>query len=197
MEANRWRPFEETTVMSTTHAAMGVLLVAPLALVAPELAAVAALAAYAGGVFPDLDVVYYHRRALHYPVLYWPPALAAAVAAALWPGPATVAAAAFFAAAALHSAVDVLGGGLGLRPWENDDDRGVYLHPQGRWLRARRLVRYDGAPEDFVLATALTIPGLVAFDGPVRVLLVGGVVASLGYALVRKRVVEVWVDIVE
>src|SRR6056297_2311909 len=162
-------------MMNTTHAAMGVALAAPLAVVAPELAPAAALAGFAGGVFPDFDLLGgQHRRTLHFPTYYGAAALAASAAALLAPGPATVAAAFFLLSAAVHCIADAAGGGLELRPWEATDDRAVYVHPAGRWLRARRWVRYDGAPEDLVLAGACSIPGLVAFDGWVRTLLVAG-----------------------
>lgn len=173
--------------MSTTHAAMGVVLVVPLLGVAPEFGAVAGTAAYAGGVFPDLDVVYRHRRALHYPAYYWLAALPATGLAALAPGAVTVAAAAGLLSAAVHSAVDVFGGGVGLRPWANDDDRGVYLHPRGRWLRAREVVRYDGAPEDLLVVVALTVPAALAFEGRLRAVLLVGLVVSAVYTATRKR----------
>ncbi|MFB6135835.1 MAG: metal-dependent hydrolase [Halobacteriaceae archaeon] len=178
-------------MMSTTHAAMGASLAVPVACVAPELAVVVALAAVLGGVFPDLDVVGEHRKALHFPVYYWALALPAAAAALAWPGPLTAALAAFLVAAALHSAVDVLGGGLGLRPWEDDDDRGVYVHPLRRWLRPRRVVRYDGAPEDLLAYALFAAPvGLLLAD-PVPALAAGGFLASAGYVLVRKRIPDV------
>jgi len=180
--------------MSTTHAAMGTVLAAPLVWIAPEFATIAGVAAYAGGIFPDLDVVYRHRRALHYPAYYWLLGVPVVGLAVLFPGPATVAAAAGLLSAAVHSAVDALGGGLGLRPWATDDDRGVYLHPRGRWLRAREVVRYDGAPEDLLLAAALTVPAALAFDGPLRVVLLAGLAVSAVYVVVRKRVPELTPD---
>ena len=174
--------------MSTTHAAAGALLASPLAAVRPDLASVAALAALAGGVFPDLDVVVgTHRKTLHFPVYYWVPTLLGGVAALAAPGPVTVAACFFFLSAAVHSVSDVFGGGTDARPWEGNSDRAVYVHPLGRWLTPRRFVRYDGAPEDFVLVTALSVPGLLVFGPPVRMLLWAGVTVSLAYAVVRKR----------
>ena len=174
--------------MSTTHAAAGALLASPLVAVRPDLAPVAALAALAGGVFPDLDVaVGTHRKTLHFPVYYWVPTLLGAAAAVAAPGPATVAACYFFLSAAVHSVSDAFGGGTDARPWEGKSDRAVYVHACGRWLPPRRVVRYDGAPEDLVLVTALTVPGLVAFGPPVRTLLWAGLVVSLAYTAVRKR----------
>ena len=174
--------------MSTTHAAAGTLLASPLVALRPDLAPVAALAAMAGGVFPDLDVaVGIHRRTLHFPVYYWVPTLLAAAAAAVAPGPATVAALFFFLSAAVHSVSDVFGGGTDARPWEGKSDRAVYVHALGKWLPPRRYVRYDGAPEDLALVTALSVPGLLAFGPPVRTLLLAGIAVSVAYAAVRKR----------
>jgi hypothetical protein len=177
-------------MMATTHAAMGAALAVPLLWVAPELAPVAALAAMAGGVFPDLDTPRAHRRTLHYPALYWVPAFPAVAAAAVAPVPVTVAVAAFLVSAAVHSGVDALGGGLGLRPWEGEDDRGVYLHVTGEWLRPRRWVSYDGSPGDLAAAAAFALPVAAAFGGAVRALALAGLVVSAAYVAVRKRIPE-------
>ncbi|UPW01232.1 metal-dependent hydrolase [Halorussus gelatinilyticus] len=179
-------------MMNTTHTAMGLTLAAPLVLVAPELAPVAALAGLAGGVFPDLDLLSgQHRRTLHFPVYYGVAGVAASGAALLAPTEWTVAAAFFLLSAALHCVTDAAGGGLELRPWEATDDRGVYVHPAGRWIRPRRWVRYDGAPEDLLLTAVFSIPGLLLFDGLVRALTVVGLAASVVYVAVRKRLPEV------
>ncbi|USZ67346.1 metal-dependent hydrolase [Halorussus salilacus] len=175
-------------MMGTTHAAAGVTLAAPLVALAPELAPVAALAGMAGGVFPDLDLLSgQHRRTLHFPVYYSAAAAATAAAALLAPAPATVAVAFFLVSAAVHCVADAAGGGLELRPWEATDDRGVYVHPAGRWVAPRRWIRYDGAPEDLLAAAVLSVPGLVLFDGWVRRLTVAGLVVSVVYVAVRKR----------
>ncbi|MFB6266381.1 MAG: metal-dependent hydrolase [Halodesulfurarchaeum sp.] len=179
-------------MMSTTHAAMGLAAASILTVVAPELAVVAGLAAVAGGVFPDLDLVLQHRKSLHHPELYPVLAALAAVPALLRPGPLLVAVAWFFGGAALHSLTDVLGGGLGLRPWESDDERGIYLHTRARWVPPRRWVRYDGAPEDLLVAVAFSIPPYLAFGPQVRKLILAGLGASLGYVLLRKRLVDVY-----
>ncbi|MFB6120443.1 MAG: metal-dependent hydrolase [Halobacteriaceae archaeon] len=177
-------------MMSTTHAAMGAALATPLWAVAPEFAPAATLAAFLGGLFPDADAVAgAHRRTLHHPELY--PALTAAAvgAAAVRPATATVATAAFLGSAALHSLVDVFGGGLALRPWVADDGRGIYLHTQQRWVPPRRWVRYDGAPEDLALVGALTVPVALA-GGPTRWLALAGLVVSAAYTAFRKPLVE-------
>lgn len=177
-------------MMATTHALAGLLLVIPLAVVAPEFAVVAAIAAIAGGVFPDIDMPGAHRRTLHFPVYYSLGAALAVVVALLVPTSVTVAGALFLAAAALHSLSDALGGGLELRPWEGTSDRGVYSHYHRRWWRPRRWVRYDGAPEDAVLGALLAVPSLLVFEGSVELFVVGAVTLGLGYAAIRRPMVE-------
>jgi hypothetical protein len=179
-------------MMGTTHAAMGVTLAAPLVALAPEFAPVAALAGMAGGVFPDLDLLSgQHRRTLHFPVYYSASAVVVGTVAVLAPGPATVAATFFLLSAAVHCVTDTAGGGLELRPWDATDDRGVYVHPAGKWIRPRRWVRYDGAPEDLLLAAVFSIPGLLMFDGIVQALTVVGLVVSVVYVAVRKYLPEI------
>jgi len=179
-------------MMNTTHAVMGIALASPLVVLAPEFAPIAAGGAIVGGAFPDLDLLGgQHRRTLHFPVYYGVAALAAGVVALLASGTATVAAAFFLLSAALHCVTDALGGGLELRPWEATDDRGVYVHLVGRWVRPRRWIRYDGAPEDLLLAAVFSIPGLVLFDGLVRTVTVAALGVSVVYVAVRKRLPEI------
>lgn len=183
-------------MMSTTHAAAGLAVAAAFALLVPAmglpvaLGVAAAVGALAGGVFPDLDLVAVHRKTLHFPGYYAALTVPAVALAALAPSSWTVGAAFFLGSAALHAASDVLGGGVEARPWEATDDRAVFLHVRGRWLRPRRLIRYDGAPEDLALAAVLAVPGLVVFDGPVRAVTLGMLAVSAGYVLVRKRLPE-------
>lgn len=176
--------------MATTHAYVGLAMAAAVATVAPEYALPAAVGGALGGTFPDLDLLAFHRRTLHYPVYYWFLALPAAAVALLAPGPVTVGVALFLLAAAVHSNTDVVGGGLEMRPWEGTSEKAVYVHATGTWLRPRQWVRYDGSPEDLALAAAFAAPSLVVFDGPVRSAALVGLVVSAIYTLLRKRIVE-------
>jgi len=178
-------------MMATTHALAGVLLAVALDAVVPGAGGgLPLLAAGVGGLFPDLDLLWSHRRTLHFPIYYPVAAVAAAAAAVAFPGPVTVAAALFLAAAALHSVSDTLGGGLELRPWEGRSDRAVYDHHRDRWLAPRRVVRYDGAPEDLLVATALAAPSLLLLDGAARLAVVATLSISAVYVLFRRRLVD-------
>ncbi|WP_224448834.1 metal-dependent hydrolase [Haloprofundus salilacus] len=176
-------------MMSPTHIATGVVIAAPFAIFAPELAPLAAVSAMAGGVFPDLDLfVGVHRKTLHFPVYYWGAVALAGVLAVLVPTTATLAAFFFFLSAAVHSVADWFCGGNELRPWENTSEHAVFVHPLDRWLRPKRLIRWDGSPEDLALTAVLSLPGLFLFEGPVRLLTAATLVVAVVYAAVRKRV---------
>jgi hypothetical protein len=178
-------------MMATTHAAVGILLAVPLAVVAPDLAAAGALAAVAGGVFPDLDLFAgVHRKTLHFPDYYWLGAVPALAAAVLVPSTTTVAVAWFLLSAAVHSVSDAFGAGTEPRPWERTSAEAVYLHSRRRWLRPRYWVRYDGAPEDYLLTVLFMSPGLVLFGPAVGRVALAFILVGGAYTLVRKRLPE-------
>lgn len=182
-------------MMATTHALVGMALALPVAYAVPELAPVVLVAGLVGGLFPDLDLYVGHRKTLHYPVYYPIAAGLALVWALLSPGILTVALATFLLGAATHAVMDAFGGGLEMRPWLQTADRAVYDHYRGRWIAPKRGIRYDGAPEDLLLAVSAAVPMVVVLDGLLYELVVLLVVVSAGYALVRKRVVRItmWV----
>lgn len=180
-------------MMATTHALAGVTLAVTVGALFPESAAGTSLlpiaAAALGGLFPDFDLYAGHRRTLHFPVYFGVAAAIAAAVAVAVGTPLAVAAAFFLVAAALHSAMDALGGGLELKPWLGTSDRAVYSHYHGRWIRPRRWVRYDGAPEDLVLAVGLAVPAVLALDGLAESAVFVAVAVSATYVLLRKPMV--------
>ncbi|MFB6092988.1 MAG: metal-dependent hydrolase [Haloquadratum sp.] len=194
-------------MMATTHALAGVVLAVLVGGLFPESAAGTSVlpiaAAALGGLFPDFDLYAGHRRTLHFPVYFSGAAAVAVAVAAVVPavvptaGTVAVAVAFFLAAAALHSVMDALGGGLELKPWLGTSERAVYSHYHGRWIRPRRWVRYDGAPEDLLVAVAFAVPTVYAVDGVVET----GVVVALGvsavYVLLRKPMVYVTQTLVD
>lgn len=175
-------------MMATTHAFAALALVAPVAYAAPELATPLAIGAIVGGIAPDLDLLGgEHRRTLHFPLSTGALAVPAVALAVLQPTAGTAALAASLVGAWLHAASDAIGGGPELEPWKTRSDRGVYDHVRGRWIRPRRWIRYDGAPEDAAVAVVLALPALVVFPGWVHGPIAAGIAISIGYALVRRR----------
>ncbi len=178
-------------MMLPTHALAGMVVGLTVGAVAPEFAGVALLAGLLGGVVPDLDMYAGHRKRLHYPVCYSGLAVAGLALAAVVPTAATVGLAVFLAGAAVHSVTDVFGGGLELRPWEATSDRAVYDHYRGEWIAPRRWVRYDGAPEDLLVAAAVAVPLLVAVDGVFQAVAYGSLAVGAVYVALRRTLADV------
>lgn len=178
-------------MMLPTHALVGLALAAPLVALSPGHAPAALGGALAGSVLPDLDMYAGHRRRLHYPTGYLLAAVPAALLAVALGTPPAVALAFLFAGAALHCRMDRYGGGLELRPWEATSDRAVYDHVRGGWRAPKRWVRYDGAPEDVLIAAALGVPLVVVLDGPFRLVAAGALVVGVAYGLLRRRLADI------
>jgi len=173
-------------MMLPTHVLAGMALALPLWAVSPEFAPVGFIAGFLGGLLPDLDLYFGHRRTLHYPVYYSGLAAVAVLVALAVPSTATVALALLLAGAALHSVSDVLGAGLEVRPWEGNSDRAVYSHYHETWVRPHRLARYDGAPEDLLLSALFAVPLYLVLDGWLQWLVVGTAGVALAYTLLRR-----------
>lgn len=178
-------------MMATTHALYGMAIGAVLLPIAPEYAPAAMVVGFVAGFLPDLDVYANHRRSLHFPVYASLAAVPAVAVAALVPSLPTVLLATVLAAIGLHGVMDAAGGGLSLRPWEDQPDRAVYSHFHGHWVAPRRVVAYDGAPSDLLLALCAGVPLFAVTTGPTRTLVAGTLLFSTGYVLVRKHLVEI------
>lgn len=178
-------------MMATTHALAGAALAAVVAVVAPEFGPAALVGGLLGGGLPDLDLYRDHRRRLHFPTYYAVLSVPAVALAVLITSPLTVAIAVGLIAAAFHSQLDRIGGGLELRPWEATSRKAVYDHAQRRWYPPMRWVRYDGAPEDMGLAIAFAVPALVVYNGTAEHLLLGILGISALYVLVRRRLPDI------
>jgi hypothetical protein len=184
-------------MMGVTHILVGLAVTLPLTLLGPWAFEPVAMGAILGGAFPDLDLlVGSHRRTFHYPVFGPMVALVAVIGALIVPTPATVGLAATLVAAGVHAASDVLGAGNELRPWERTNTDAVYDHLRGRWIRARYVVRYDGSPEDLLLAVIAAIPVVVVQGNTVRWGVVVLVLVGTIYTLLRKRLVKYFARIV-
>jgi hypothetical protein len=177
-------------MMATTHVLAGVLLGLGAVAVGPVDSSIVVVAAGLGGLLPDLDLLWVHRRTLHFPGVGTIAAVAATAIAVVAPSLLTVSLAVFLAAAALHAVSDAFGGGLALRPWEATSDRGVYEHLRGRWHPPRRWIRYDGAPEDAFLAVALGLPAYASLSGAGRTAVLVLLAVSVVYAAIRRSLVD-------
>jgi hypothetical protein len=176
-------------MMATTHAFLGAVLASTSLLLAPEHTFLAVIAGAAGGLFPDLDVLFDHRKTLHFPTYYTAAFPLAGTAALLLPGQLTIAAAYFFLGAASHVTSDIFGGGNSMRPWEEDIDRAVYNHHLGEWHAPRRLIPYDGSPQDLAITLLLGAAIIALHSGIISQLTAAGLAIATGYALTRKTVI--------
>ena len=174
-------------MMLPTHALAGMALGLPLVVLAPELAPVALVGGFIGGIVPDLDLYAGHRRTLHYPTLYPIAALPLALLALAVTTPVAVAVAFVLLGAALHCRMDLYGGGLELRPWEGTSERAVYDHVDGEWLPPRRLVAYDGSKGDLAITAAIGVPLLLFAEPPLTILVAVTIVVAVLYVILRRR----------
>jgi len=174
-------------MMTTTHALVGAVLGAAAAPFAPVGTPAAVAAGFAGGAAPDVDLVATHRRSTHFPVAGTAVAAGFVAVAVIVASPAATLLAVTVVAAAVHSSMDALAGGVERRPWEATSEEAVYNHVGGYWVRPRRWVRYAGAPEDLLLAAAAALPLLATTAGRVRTAVAAVVAVSAGFVAVRRR----------
>lgn len=173
--------------MTTTHGFVGALVGLAVASVAPVHAPLVVVVGFLGGVLPDADLLATHRRTLHFPCLSALVASPVALAAFVSPTPPLLLLAVLLLAMAVHCVMDVFGGGVETRPWEATSELGVYNHLTGRWIRPRRWIRFAGAPEDFLLASAAGLPTILLTTGRVQFGLVVVLAGSGLFTAVRRR----------
>lgn len=179
-------------MMGVTHALMGGLVGASSTFFTPEYFLAAVAAGYIGGLFPDLDLVFNHRQSLHFPVGF-SILTVVAVSTALLTGEKNIILFSYFVvSAAVHSWIDILGGGLEERPWEGTTDKGVYSHSLDRWFPPLQVIRYDGAPEDFLLTLVMGAGLFTLLNGypQVQKIVILSVIVGGLYSLVRKKLLD-------
>ena len=174
-------------MMLPTHALMGMALALPVALSVPELAPAALLGGFLGGVLPDLDLYAGHRKTLHYPTLYPIAAVPAVLFAFVQPTATAVGFATLLVGAAVHSRMDIYGGGLELKPWEGTSDRAVYDHVRGEWRRPRRFVSYDGSKGDLAISAGLGVPMFLLLEEPFTLIAAAALAVAFVYVLLRRH----------
>lgn len=174
-------------MMTSTHALFGASVGAAVGTIVPDLAPVTIAVGFVGGALPDIDLLWTHRRTTHFPVYA---SLFAGVLTLVAMGLGTAWAlvgAVFGVGFAVHPVMDALCGGVETRPWEATSERGVFDHRRGQWIRPRRVIRYAGAPEDFLCATAFAVPALVVTSGLLERTLLAVLLASGLFTVLRRR----------
>lgn len=174
-------------MMLPTHVVIGLAVGAPVLIVAPEFAPVVLFGVLVGSIFPDFDMYIGHRRTLHFPTVYTAMAVLSLPIAVFLQHPVTVGVVFALIGAALHSRMDRYGGGLELEPWRATSNQAVYDHVQRRWLTPKRWIRYDGAPEDFMLTAALGIPLVFVLEGDFKWVVVAALCIGGVYTIFRRR----------
>lgn len=178
--------------MGVTHALMGGLLGASSALLTPEHFLAAVTAGYIGGLFPDLDLAFNHRQTLHFPVGFSVLSILAILVAVFTGERSVILFSYFVVSAAVHSWIDILGGGLEERPWEGTTEKGVYSHSLKRWFPPLQVIRYDGSPGDFLLTLifgAVLFPLLDGYPQAQKAVIASIIIGGL-YSLVRKKLLD-------
>lgn len=184
-------------MMLPTHALVGLAIALPVSFAFPEFASLFLLSGLFGGVLPDFDMYIGHRKTLHFPVYYSVLSLVAIPVAVLVQTPSMIGIAIALVGAAVHSVMDIFGGGLELRPWEATSERAVYDHFHGQWIGPRRWIRYDGAPEDLLLSLAIAGPLLFVLDGRFLWIVIGALLVSVGYVGLRRTLATIAETLVE
>ena len=178
-------------MMVFTHVLVGIVLAAIVSLQVPINPTTLVVAGLVGGGFPDIDLLLMHRKTLHFPVIYSAISLFLLIGYLLSDSVVVLALLLGVAAAALHSLMDVLGGGKEMRPWRETDDRAVYNHVTKEWVRPLRLF-YDGSMPDLLLAISLGAIAVWILPGRLWPLLFGLVLLSIVYTVLRRAVTR-WI----
>jgi len=183
--------------MLPTHALVGLAIALPVSFAFPESASLFLFSGLFGGVFPDFDLYVGHRKTLHFPVYYSVLCLVVMPVAVFVQTPWVTGVTIALAAAAVHSVMDIFGGGLELRPWEAKSERAVYDHFHDHWIAPRRWIRYDGAPEDLLLSVSVAGPLIFMLDGQFRWIVVGALAVSVSYVVFRRLLATIAETLVE
>lgn len=176
-------------MMIFTHILVGILVAAisSLYFLNPLLLVVSGAV---GGFLPDLDMFLTHRKTLHFPIGYSVLSVLLVLVYLLSDFTIVLLLATGVFVAALHSLMDILGGGKEMRPWEETDDRAAFNHITGEWISARRIF-YDGSFPDFVLATFCGVVAVLILPPTFTISIILLVALSLAYTLLRKYITKI------
>jgi hypothetical protein len=150
-------------MMTPNHGTAGLLLSLTVTGWYPELVGMIAFCALLGGVLPDLDVEWEHRKTLHYPVYYGVVTLLFLALTAISNSVVAVAGLYFFGAAALHCYTDYFVA-IEKSSDEPDGDGVLYLHPWRQWIGPKEIISYAGSPGDLLVGLLLAVPPLLYYS---------------------------------
>lgn len=177
--------------MVFTHILLGIALAAIVSLLLPVNPNTLVVAGLVGGGFPDIDMLLTHRKSLHYPVIYSILSVMLLIVYAFSGSVLVILLLLGTSAAALHSIMDILGGGKEMRPWRKTDNRAVYNHITKEWIHPLR-VFYDGSATDLILAILLGAIAIWILPRRLWPLILGLILLSVLYTLLRRAVTK-WI----
>lgn len=173
-------------MMLPTHIVMGLGIATTILLIDPTLLNISLFSSFIGSILPDLDIYKGHRKALHYPKIYTVISVFSGIIAFFILTNVTVGITFLFIGAAIHCQMDKYSSSFEVRPWEKKSDRAVYDHINGEWKKAKRWIRYDGSPEDFLLMITIAIPLILILNNIFRYILVITIIIGTIYTVFRR-----------
>jgi hypothetical protein len=132
--------------------------------------------------FPDLDVLFNHRRTLHAPNIY---AISGIILL-----PLSEPAALFLLLASLHCFLDMFGG-LGIKPWECE--KAVYDHIRGKYIKSKIGI-YDGSKGDFAILAFLSAGTIYYSSGIIIYITIISITLGFIYTFFRNMFSDILED---
>lgn len=147
-------------MMFSTHILAGATLGLLASFLSPSMVPVAVLAGMIGGLLPDIDMFFEHRKTTHRPFQYLALVAVFSVAFFFQGGAYLLFAAFLLGSMTLHSFMEIFSNGKTMRPKKETDDRAVYNHFAGNWIEPRRTV-IDASFRDLLCTVVFSIPVLI------------------------------------
>jgi hypothetical protein len=146
------------------------------------------LCGVAGGLLPDLDVIFNHRKTLHYPNIYLMIGSFLVLLFYLTNISAILFVGIIFSSSFVHCFLDILCSGSTIKPWRESDDKAVYDHLRGKWIRPKGLF-YDGSIRDMILLSisSASLYYIAEFSDILIYFILLNVILGLFYTSIRRK----------
>lgn len=178
-------------MMIFTHILIGVLLATGAAQLSTLPTSYFLILGALGGILPDVDMLFIHRKTLHYPVMFSALTIVLILVYPFIQSELLLMLIAVTSAAAVHCLMDTLGGGKEMRPWLEADERAVYNHFHQRWIEPLRIF-YDGSLPDLLISVGSAVAILSVVSAEFNLWIIALVVLAVIYTLFR-RIVTRWI----